>query len=225
MAAHLDTPRRQHLAQPVQRAGDIGALGVQVLHHPQMVVRIAPCLQRLPYHAFGHLPFRQPVVRQMVVEHDIGQPPVLHALRQIGVEVKQMRLEPELSAQVCNQRIRHLLDRAKDLFGKFIAAQAAFPADELRQHGGGDAIGGQLCLGGDQTLLHGFHRTATGGEVPFEPVPMHIDDPRHDHVTVKINARGLHHIGNQPLRNRQRAGLKRIRTQDLRPRKFNVQHR
>ena len=93
------------------------------------------------------------------------------------------------------------------MIGKLISAQAAFPADELRKNGGGDPVGRQFCLGCDQPFIHGFHRTASGGQMPFKPVTVYVYDSRHDDIAAQIDAGGLRGCGDAPFGNSQRTGL------------------
>ena len=126
-----------------------------------------------------------------------------------------MRLEAQLSAQVRDQSGRGAAHRFKHLFGEFRAAQPAFPADELRQHGSGDPVCGQLGLGSDQSFRERLHRAPSRGKVTLEAVAMHIDDAGQNHIAAQVDRPRLRRVNNQPACNRQNALVQPALAQNL----------
>ncbi len=161
--------------QPVQRRRHLRGQIVQALDQGQMILGGASAFQRLPGQAWGALARDQRGMGQMIVEDDIADPETRDRIRDGGVIVQQMGLHPQLRAHV-GAKAAMRGQRLKESQGEIRPAHPAFPAPELRQKGGGDPVGGQLGLGRGQPLPQIAHRAAPWRQMPFEPVPVHVDD-------------------------------------------------
>mmetsp|Transcript_27471 Transcript_27471/g.50712 ORF Transcript_27471/g.50712 Transcript_27471/m.50712 type:complete len:238 (+) Transcript_27471:2451-3164(+) len=198
---------------------------MQVQEHLKMRFRVAPRLECLPGDAGRFTPFGQPVMGQMIVKDDIFHAPACHMTRQAVVEVQKMRLKPQLWAQIGHKVRSNLGHGGKHLIGKFIAAQSALPADELRQNACGNPVGRQLRLGCAQPLAHLLHRAAPGGQMPLEPVAMDIDDARQDAIPCQIDAAPRRVRDDHALCNGQGRVREAVRVQHVRTHDINREHR
>ena len=189
---------------------------VQGLHDREMPPGVAPGLQRLPGQARRPAAPRQPGVGQVVVEHHITHPPVRQPRRQIREIVEHVRFQPQLRDQVGGKAAARRADRREHARREIGAALAAFPAPELCQDRGGDAVRGQFGLGGEQTFGEVAHHAPARRQVAFEPVAMGIDDPRQDDEPPQIDGPPDGPLHDQPARQRQpRGGQALARQQDI----------